>query len=243
MSFQQTQTIGGLSGLLETRGTLGSMEWRIIVGAAVLGALGLVLAVLSDRRSRQRRQQASLPPDRHIPHLADGGGPGYLTAEEANTPPKDAPEQTIPTDEREKLSAASSAPQLASGWADPRFVTDQESGWAVLHDPLVVVVDDVGSVRELLPLVEKAAAADRSLVVVTGSMDPDTLDTLAVNVVQRTRRALVVKHPGGDLRAAALELGVDVVDRSSLQAGWCPPTVFAHVTVWVSSKAGSWFIR
>ena len=219
------------------------MEWRIVVGAAVLGVLGLALAFLSDRRSRQRREQASLPPDRQIPKLAAEGTPRYVSAEAANTPPADAPKQAIPADEREQLAAAGSVPQVASGWADPRFVTDQESGWAVLHDPLVVVVDEVGSVRELLPLVEKAAAADLPLVVVTGAMDPDTLDTLAVNVVQRTRRALVVKHPAGDLRAAALELGVDVVDRSSLKAGWCPPTVFAHVTVWVSSKTGSWFIR
>jgi len=219
------------------------MEWRITVGAAALGVLALALAFLSDRRSRRRRQQASLPPDRHVPNLPEAAGPAYLSAEQANTPPRDAVKQTIPADERDTLRAASSAPQLASGWADPRFVTDPESSWAVLHDPLVVVVEEIGSVRELLPLVEKAAAADRPLVVVTGSMDPDTLDTLAVNVVQRTRRALVVKHPGTDLRAAALELGVDVVDRTSLQAGWCPPTVFAHVTVWVSSKAGSWFIR
>jgi len=42
-------------------------------------------------------------------------------------------------------------------------------------------------------------------------MDADALDTLAVNVVRRTRHALVVKHPAQDLRAAALELGVDVV--------------------------------
>ncbi|MHB1008964.1 MAG: hypothetical protein ACYC1E_06980 [Propionibacteriaceae bacterium] len=122
-------------------------------------------------------------------------------------------------------------------------MTDQESGWAVLHDPLVVVVDEVGSVRELLPLVEKAAAADRPLVVVTGGMDADTLDTLAVNVVQRTRHALVVRHPPEDLRQAALDLGVDVVDRTSLQAGWCPPTFFSPVIVWVSSQSGSWFMR
>ncbi len=219
------------------------MEWRIIVGAATFGVLALALAFLTDRRSRERRRQASLPPGRPIPHLTDVASPAYLSAEQANTPPKGAPAQTIADDERTRLTTASSAPQLASGWADPRFVTDQESGWAVLHDPLVVVVEEVGSVRELLPLVEKAAAADRPLVVVTGSMDPDMMDTLAVNVVQRTRRALVVKHSAGDLRAAALELGVDVVDRSSLKAGWCPPTVFAHVTVWVSSKDGSWFIR
>jgi len=221
----------------------GRMEWRIIVGAAVLGVLALALAFLADRRSRKRREQAGLPPDRNIPKLDEGTAPTYVSAEEANTPPADAVQQTIPAGERDQLTAVGSAPQLASGWADPRFVTDQESGWAVLHDPLVVVVDEIGSVRELLPLVEKAAAADRPLVVVAGAIEDDALDTLAVNVVRRTRHALVVKHPAHDLRAAALELGVDVVDRTSLQAGWCPPTVFAHVTVWVSSKAGSWFIR
>jgi len=219
------------------------MEWRIIVGAAVLGVLALALAFLSDRRSRKRRHRASLPPDRNIPNLEEAATPTYVSAEEANTPPAGAAQQTIPAGERVELTAAGSAPQLGSGWADPRFVTDQESGWAVLHDPLVVVVDEIGSVRELLPLVEKAAAADRPLVVIAGAIEADALDTLAVNVVRRTRHALAVKHPAHDLRAAALELGIDVVDRTSLQAGWCPPTVFAHVTVWVSSKAGSWFIR
>jgi len=219
------------------------MEWRIIVGAAVLGVLALALAFLSDRRSRKRRHEASLPPDRNIPNLEETATPAYVSAEEANTPPAGSAQQTIPAGERVELTAAASAPQLGSGWADPRFVTDQESGWAVLHDPLVVVVDEIGSVRELLPLVEKAAAADRPLVVIAGAIEADALDTLAVNVVRRTRHALVVKHPAQDLRAAALEFGVDVVDRTSLQAGWCPPTVFAHVTVWVSSKAGSWFIR
>ena len=219
------------------------MEWRIIVGAAALGALALMLAFLSDRRSRRRREQESLPPDRPVPGLVAAAAPTYLSAEQANTPPPDAPDQALAAGERETLSAARSTPQLASGWADARFVTDQESGWAVLHDPLVVVVDEVGSVRELLPLVEKAAAADRPLVVVTGGMDADILDTLAVNVVQRTRHALVVRHPPEDLRQAALDLGVDVVDRTSLQAGWCPPTFFSPVIVWVSSQSGSWFMR
>ncbi|HET7725124.1 MAG TPA: hypothetical protein VFK68_10835 [Propionibacteriaceae bacterium] len=219
------------------------MEWRMIVGAAALGALALTLAFLSDRRARRRRDQASLPPDRVVPGFVNASAPMYLSAEAANTPPAGAPDQSLEAAEREKLTAGRSTPQLTSGWADPRFVTDDESGWAVLHDPLVVVVDEVGSVRELLPLVEKASAADRPLVVITGAIDADTLDTLAVNVVQRKRRALVVKHPAGDLRAAALDLGVDVVDRTSLQAGWCPPSSFEPVTVWVSSKSGSWFMR
>jgi hypothetical protein len=219
------------------------MDWRIIVGAAALGALALTLALLSDRRSRRRRQQEALPPDRTVPGLAAGAVPAYVSAEAANTPPRDRPLPPIPAAERDTLRGAGTTPQLGSGWADLRFVTDQESGWAVLHDPLVIVVDEVGSVRELLPLVEKAGALDRPLVVVAGEMEADALDTLAVNVVQQKRRALVVKHPASELRGVALELGVDVVDRSSLQAGWCPPATFAHVTVWVSSVSGSWFMR
>jgi hypothetical protein len=203
------------------------MDWRIIVGAAALGALALTLALLSDRRSRRRRQQEALPPDRTVPGLAAGAVPAYVSAEAANTPPRDRPLPPIPAAERDTLRGAGTTPQLGSGWADLRFVTDQESGWAVLHDPLV----------------EKAGALDRPLVVVAGEMEADALDTLAVNVVQQKRRALVVKHPASELRGVALELGVDVVDRSSLQAGWCPPATFAHVTVWVSSVSGSWFMR
>jgi hypothetical protein len=107
---------------------------------------------------------------------------------------------------------------------------------------MVVVVEAVGSVRELLPLVEKATAAGKPLVVVTGSIDPDALDTLAVNVLQRYRESVVVRLPAGDLLTAALDLGVDVVSRTSLQAGWTPLTMFAHVDDWVSSKDSSWHV-
>lgn len=216
------------------------MEWRIVIGAAVLGVLGMALAVLADRRSRLRREQASMPPDRNIPRLAENAVPVYVSAEEANTPPPGAA-QVMPPDERERLLAASSATsRIGSGWADPRFVTHPELGWAVLHDAMVVVVEAVGSVRELLPLLEKATAAGKPLVIVTGFLDPDALDTLAVNVVQRHRQAVAVLHPSGDLLAVSLELKVDVVSRTSLQAGWVPPVMFAHVADWVSAKNISW---
>jgi hypothetical protein len=198
----------------------------------------MALAVLADRRSRRRREQASMPPDRMIPRLAEDAVPAYVSGEEANTPPAGDAEM-LSQDERERLVAVSSS-RIASGWADPRFVTHPELDWAVLHDAMVVVVEAVGSVRELLPLLEKATAAGKPLVIVTGSLDPDALDTLAVNVLQRHRQAVVVRHPAADLCAAALELGVDVVSRTSLQAGWAPPVVFAHVDDWVSAKDASW---
>lgn len=217
------------------------MDWRIVIGAAVLGALAMTLAVLADRRSRRRREQASMPPDRIIPRLAEDAVPAYVSGEEANKPPPGAVEVLSP-DEHERLLAASSSSHIASGWADPRFVTHPGLDWAVLHGAMVVVVEAVGSVRELLPLVEKATAAAKPLVIVTGSIDPDALDTLAVNVLQRHRQAVVVRLPADDLRAAALDLGVDVVSRTSLQAGWAPPVMFAHVDDWVSSKGSSWHL-
>lgn len=214
------------------------MDWRVVIGAAVLGALAMVLAVLADRRSRRRRELASMPPDRSIPRLAEDAVPAYVSGEEANTPPSGAGE-VLSADERQRLEAASSS-KIASGWADPRFVTHPELDWAVLRNPMVVVVEAVGSVRELLPLVEKATVAGKPLVVVTGSIDADALDTLAVNVLQRRLRAVVVRHPAEDLRAAALDLGVDVVSRTSLQSGWTPSVMFAHVADWVSAKDSSW---
>ena len=219
------------------------MEWRIVIGAAVLGALAITLAVLADRRSRRRHEQASKPPDRNIPRLATDAVPAYVSGEQANTPPA-GDVGVLSQDERDRLLAASSSSsRIASGWADPRFVTHPELEWAVLRDAMVVVVEAVGSVRELLPLLEKATAAGKPLVIVAGSLDPDALDTLAVNVLQRHRQAVVVRLPAGGLLAAALELGVDVVSRTSLQAGWAPPVVFAHVADWVSTKDASWHQR
>lgn len=219
------------------------MEWQIIIGAAALGCLALALAIIGDRRSRQRARLASLPPDRNIANLPAEATPAYISAEQANTPPRDAPKQILSTAEHDELSDAGSRPQLLSGWADARFVTDQQTGWAVLHDPLVVVADMIGSVRELLPLVEKADTSDRAFVIIAGSIDPDTLDTLAVNVVQGKRRALLVAHPASELQNVAADLGIEVIDRVSLQNGWCPPNVFAQVMTWASSKQASWYIR
>lgn len=218
------------------------MEWQVLVGAAVMGALAIVLAVLADRRSRERRRLASLPPARQIPQLPEDAVPTYVSGEEANTPP-DSGARLDPA-ERERLQAAATArTPWTSGWADPRFVTDSTLGWAVLHDALVVVVEGVGSVRELLPLLERSTAAGKALVVVTGSIDPDTLDTLAVNVVQRHRRALIVRHPSAELPAAARELGTNVLSRTSLQAGWCPPSHVIAVADWVSARDRSWYVR
>jgi hypothetical protein len=218
------------------------MDWRIVIGAAVLGALAMTLAVLADRRSRRRREQASMAPDRNIPRLAKEAVPVYVSGEEANTPPTRDVEVLSQDEHARLLAASSSSCGIASGWADPRFVTHRERDWAVLHDAMVVVVEGLGSVRELLPLLEKATAAGTPLVIVTGSIDPDALDTLAVNVLQRHRQAVVVRLPAGDLRATALDLGVDVVSRTSLQAGWAPPVMFAHVDDWVSAKDASWHI-
>lgn len=218
------------------------MDWRIVIGAAVLGALAMTLAVLADRRSRRRREQASLPPERNIPRLAEDAVPVYVSGDEANTPPSGSV-GALTADERERLLAASSSStRIGSGWADPRFVTQPGLDWAVLTDALVVVVEAVGSVRELLPLVERATKAGKPLVVVTGSVDPEALDTMAVNVLQRRRQAVIVRQRPEDLLATALDLGVDVVSRTSLQAGWTPLALFAHVADWVSSKDSSWYL-
>ena len=89
------------------------MEWRIIVGAAVLGVLALALAFLSDRRSRKRRHQASLPPDRNIPNLEETAAPSYVSAEEANTP---------------RLALRSRPSRLGSGSSSPLRARPHSSG-------------------------------------------------------------------------------------------------------------------
>lgn len=218
------------------------MEWQVLVGAAVVGALAIVLAVLADRRSRERRRLASLPPARPIPLLPEDAVPTYVTDEQANTPP-DAGDHLAAVERDRLQAAADTRTPLASGWADPRFVTDSTLKWAVLHDALVVVVEGIGSVRELLPLLERSTAAGKALVVVTGTIDPDTLDTLAVNVVQRHRQAVVVRQQSSELSETARELGTDVLSRTSLQAGWCPPSHVVGVADWVSAKDRSWYVR
>jgi len=97
--------------------------------------------------------------------------------------------------------------QFDKGYISPYFVTDQERMEAVLEDPYIALVNKkVGSVQELLPLLEKVLQAGKPLLVIAEDVEGEALATLVVNKIRGTFSAVAVKAPGfGDRRKAMLQ--------------------------------------
>ena len=97
--------------------------------------------------------------------------------------------------------------QFDKGYISPYFVTDQERMEAVLEDAYVGVVNKkIGSVQEMLPLLEKVLQAGKPLLLIAEDVEGEALATLVVNKIRGTFQAVAVKAPGfGDRRKAMLE--------------------------------------
>jgi len=97
--------------------------------------------------------------------------------------------------------------QFDKGYISPYFVTDPERMEAVLEDPFILIHEEkTSSVADLLPLLEKVAAARRPLLIIAEDVDGEALATLVVNKVRGTFQAAAAKAPGfGDRRKAMME--------------------------------------
>src|SRR5688572_27078538 len=97
--------------------------------------------------------------------------------------------------------------QFDRGFLSPQFVTSQSSVEAVLERPLILIHEDkLSSVAKLVPLLEKVAAAKRSLLIIAEDIEGEALATLVVNKLRGVLNVCAVKAPGyGDRRRAMLE--------------------------------------
>ena len=93
------------------------------------------------------------------------------------------------------------------GYISHYFVTDAERMEAVLEDPYVLVVNSkIGSIKDLLPLLEKVMQSGKSLLIISEDVEGEALATLVVNKIRGTFRSGAVKAPGfGDRRKAMLQ--------------------------------------
>jgi chaperonin GroEL len=97
--------------------------------------------------------------------------------------------------------------QFDKGYISPYMVTDQERMEAVLDDPYILIANQkIGSVRDLLPILEQVIQAGRPLLIIAEDVEGEALATLVVNKLRGTFTGVAVKAPGfGDRRKRMLE--------------------------------------
>ena len=98
--------------------------------------------------------------------------------------------------------------QFDKGYLSPYMITNQERMEAVYTDAYVLITDKkISSVQDILPLLEKVAAAGKKeLVIICEDLDGEALATLVVNKLRGAFSALAIKAPGfGDRRKAIMQ--------------------------------------
>ena len=219
------------------------------VGLTVLVVVGLVAVVFGalwdGARNRRRAAEILAPPERVIPHFRpDAPAPHYLSELQARRAPGTAVASGLDADTRAEVRRqldAGAGTAIAAGWASADFVTDPETGWAVLEDPVVLVcADEVESLRELLGLLERVLMSRTPLVVVAPSLAPEVQATLEVNRIRGLLAVVAVLVPDAAERdALARECGAQPSERTDRQAGYLPSSVLGRCQRWVSTDRRS----
>ncbi|MBI4885041.1 MAG: chaperonin GroEL [Actinobacteria bacterium] len=93
------------------------------------------------------------------------------------------------------------------GYISPYFATDMDRMEASLENPYVLLVSSkIGSVRDMLPVLEKVMQSGRPLMIVAEDIEGEALATLVVNKIRGTFKSAAVKAPGfGERRKAMLQ--------------------------------------
>src|SRR3954454_16029531 len=96
--------------------------------------------------------------------------------------------------------------QIDRGYLSPYFVTNPERMEAEMDDPFILITDKkISAIADVLPTLEKVAAARAPLMIIAEDVDGEALATLVVNKLRGTLNVLAAKAPGfGDRRKEML---------------------------------------
>jgi len=97
--------------------------------------------------------------------------------------------------------------EFDQGYLSPYFVTDAEKMECSLDDPYILIHEKkISSMKDILPILEKAARAGKPLMIISEETEGEVLATLVINKMRGTLSCVAVKAPGyGDRRKAMLE--------------------------------------
>ena len=97
--------------------------------------------------------------------------------------------------------------QFDKGYLSPYFVTNAETMEVKLEDAYILNYEKkISSLKDLLPLLEKAARSGKPLLIIAEEVEGEALATLVVNKLRGTLNVCAVKAPGfGDRRKSMME--------------------------------------
>ena len=97
--------------------------------------------------------------------------------------------------------------QFDKGYLSPYFITDPQRMETVYESPKILFYEKkIGSVQDLLPLLEKVLRGGQPFIVVAEDVEAECLATLVLNRLRANLPVVAVKAPGfGDRRKAMLE--------------------------------------
>ena len=97
--------------------------------------------------------------------------------------------------------------QFDRGYKSPYFVTNNNTMQAVLEDPYILIYDGrISTAQELLEILKKVNAENKSLLIVAEDIGDEALATLIVNKMRGIVRACAVKAPDfGERKTLLLE--------------------------------------
>ncbi len=97
--------------------------------------------------------------------------------------------------------------QFDKGYVSPHFVNKPESMEVVLDNPYILIHEKkIGSIKDMLPLLEQIAKSGRPLLVVAEDIEGEALATLVLNKLRGVLQCCAVKAPAfGDRRKSMLE--------------------------------------
>jgi len=98
--------------------------------------------------------------------------------------------------------------QFDQGYVSAYMVTDAANMQAAIEKPHILITDKkIGSIQEILPLLEKlAATGKKELVIIAEDLEGEALATIIVNKLRGILNILAVKAPGfGDRRKEMLQ--------------------------------------
>src|SRR5438309_29336 len=96
--------------------------------------------------------------------------------------------------------------QFDKGYISPYFINNPQDMRCELEDPYILIYEKkLSNVRDMLPLLEKAAQSARPLLIIAEDVESEALAVLVVNKLRAGLQVCAVKAPGfGDRRKAIL---------------------------------------